>query len=138
MKTKRYLVKVVLLTTLNVVFACSRYPLEAPEKRSANEVAARELYEPLQQYFVENDTYPENLSSLVPEYISELPETVSGNAFQYGTSDSGEKKTSFRIYWYQKNVRDGEIIACSVNPPTRGSERTYESNDCWKPKGLDH
>lgn len=135
---KNYLVWIPLLAILGVASACSQYPLEASKDRSSNEVAARELYKPLQQYFDKNGTYPESLSSLVPDSISELPKTVSGNDFQYGTSRSGGQRTGFRIYWYQKNIRDGETIACSVSPPARDSDITYESNECWKPRSPDH
>ncbi len=143
---KKYLTALLLITTLSTATGCSRYKLDAPENRSLNEVTARKLYEPLDQYFEANNTYPDRLSLLVPSYISELPKTAAGHEFQYGafeSSKTGGKKTGFSISWYQRNIQSGKVIGCNVRPINRDSEDfkgdlTNDMTECWNPNASEN
>ncbi len=137
MRIKQYLAAILLIATTTA--GCTHYPTEAASNRSSNEAIARKLYAPLEQYFADYKTYPEQLSSLVPKYITKLPTTADGNDFQYrATPVTRKQKTSFSIYWYQRNLRDNKIIACSVARTSYKSGETSETNDCWKPRKPDH
>jgi hypothetical protein len=143
---KRYLTLLLLMATLSVITGCSRSQIDAPEDRSLNEAVARKLYDPLNQYFEANKTYPESLSLLIPSYISELPKTVAGHEFQYRAFESSktkEKKTGFSLSWDQKNIQSGEVIACNVRSIDRDSDdykgdMTKDMTECWNPNASEH
>jgi hypothetical protein len=117
-----------LAITLLVAAGCSRYSLDKPEDRAANEEIAKTLREPLNAYRQDKGTYPETLALLLPNYVDELPSTKSGHPLQYRALE-GE----FMLFWYQTDSTGK--VACSFNfqaPLTRETQ-PYESNDCFTP-----
>lgn len=130
---------IVVLMVATALTGCTRYPLESPSARGTNEALAKRLYAPLEKYFADYTTYPESLSSLVPNYVAELPTTASGHEFQFNGSMRGKQSDSFTIYWYQRNLSDNQVIACSVGGrAAKDGEPFFKTNDCWSLRRPDH
>lgn len=130
---------IVVLMLATAIAGCTRYPLESPSDRRTNEVIAKRFYAPLEKYFAAHNTYPESLSSLVPNYVAELPTTASGHKFQFNRSIRGKKSNSFTVYWYQRNLSDNQVIACSIGGRVaKDGELFFATNDCWSLRRPDH
>ena len=57
MRIKQYLVAILLIATITA--GCNQYPIEEVSTRSSNEAIARKLYAPLEKYFADYKTYPQ-------------------------------------------------------------------------------
>jgi hypothetical protein len=64
------------------------------EERHEFYMAGQKVAEPiitaLEQYHADKGVYPEKLSLLVPQYLSEIPNPTSEQKFSYGLWDAGE------------------------------------------------
>ena len=128
---KRYPVVGLLLIT--AVVSCTRYPLESLNDRQKNEEIAITLHAPLEAYFADHNAYPEELSLLTPDYTHEIPTTAAGNKFQYRTFGAGQRREEFSIYWYERSLRDNDIMGCTVRRMTSGNGEIMDFGECWDP-----
>lgn len=126
-----------ILLLVTVLSGCSRYQLDNPSDRTANETIARKLYEPLNRYLKEHGKYPENLSELKPDYAKELPTTVVGHQFKYSTFPNLSRNGihEFSISWYQSphpsSSMNHKIIGCNVRRTRSKSGKFSETSECW-------
>ena len=93
---------------------------KAPAERDAYEAGldvAEVIVEALGAYYVDEGHFPEELSLLVPAYLSKLPSSSDGRSYEYELGHDGD--FSFRYnglyshsigrFWLW-NSRDGEIL----------------------------
>jgi len=57
-------------------------------KENANKANLKIIQNAIERYYVEhNNTYPENLGKLVPDYLDKVPKTAEGHDFNYNKEE---------------------------------------------------
>lgn len=91
------------------------------EISDANKRMAEQIISALEKYSQDNRQFPIQLEDLVPQYLSDLPETVEGSKFFYRPDKTVE-------YYLCFEISSGKIPGCCYIPQhelwdcTRGAE----------------
>ncbi len=79
----------------------------------------------LEEYFVDNNTYPGALATLVPDYFPVEPTNPAGDAYAYTPSPVGCDGTTVICTGYQLQVRLSNQRDQSTNTVDDGGTRVY-------------
>ena len=58
-------------------------PISQAEEFDTGKTTGNSIVNALEEYYLENGVYPETLEVLIPNYLSELPTTITGQMFNY-------------------------------------------------------
>lgn len=86
-------------------------PTAVDETIAGIEVGGR-IIEALESYRAAHGAYPTDLSALVPDYLSEIPESPAGRPFAYRSFPAGHVMAS-ELYWLAFALAEEPGIACT-------------------------
>ncbi len=124
------LIVVAVLAVLMIVFLAAFKPWtqQAKARDARRKSDLQKLKNPLEDYYNDNNCYPEALPTLVSDYLGELPKDPdTGEEYEYAWDENCEW---YRIYTTLEFTADPEIVevGCGAGCGPEGDDGTCEYN----------
>jgi hypothetical protein len=84
MKSKQYLNSIIIFVALTTLFSgCKQTEIDRTEEIKDGEAKGQIVIDAIELYRTENHTLPEKIEDLIPDYLPQVPKTITGNKIEY-------------------------------------------------------